>query len=350
LLAVRTARIVSAPSVFAPSGRWPLAPLLLCALPALAVAQEPSSNQLGVASISVNVRVVSVDAVARDSHNELVHHLTKDNFTISEDGKRQNIRYFTEDGDLPLTIGLMVDTSDSQRAYFVRQRIASQTFLTNMLTNPQDNAFVVRFDDDVLLLQKMTADLSLLGNALGRLPAPHPPRPNPDAGTLLFDGVCETAHDAFGEPSHKGFKSRPGHRALIILTDGDDNGSVKGLDEAIACAQASNIAVYTALYTSRDPGPQDEDDPRMHVSRHTRLMGRTNMERISRATGGRVFIVSRKLPIELIYTQIQEDLRSQYRIGYTPPSFVPGSYHTLQLKPRDKHFKIQARIGYYTPK
>ena len=324
--------------------------LVLSALSSLAAAQDPSSSQPETSSISVNVRVVSVDAVARDSHNQVVHHLTKDNFTIVEDGKRQTIRYFTEDGDLPLTIGLMIDTSGSQEAYFVRQRIASQKFLNNMLTNPQDNAFVVRFDDDVLLLQKMTADLSLLGNALGRLPLPHPPRHNSNASTLLFDSVCETAHDAFGELPHRGFKSRPGHRAMVILTDGDDYGSVKSLDEAMACAQAANIAVYTALYTDHDPGPQYEDDPHVRVSRRTRLMGRTNMERISRATGGRVFVVSKKLPIELIYNQIQEDLRSQYSIGYTPPSSAPGSYHTLQLKPRDKHFTIQARVGYYTPK
>src|SRR6202035_3685813 len=109
---------------------------------------------------------------------------------------------------------------------------------------------------------------------------------------LLFDSVCETAHDAFGELPHRGFKSRPGHRAMVILTDGDDYGSVKSLDEAIACAQAANVAVYTALYTAHDPGPQYEDDPHVRVSRRTRLEGRTNMERISRATGGRVFVVS----------------------------------------------------------
>jgi len=308
-----------------------------------AAAQEPQPPE--TSTLSITVRVVSVDA--------LVRHLTRDDLTLTEDGKPQTIRYFTEDDDLPLTIGLMVDTSGSQRDYFAEQRAASRTFFTNMLTRPHDNAFVVRFDNNVLLLQRMTSDPAKLETALGKLSLLYPPREGPLAGTLLMDAICGTAHNAFRDELHDAadpqHQSQPGRRALVILTDGEDNGSIKTRDEATDCAQRANIAVYTALYTAHDPGAQEEDDPRVHVLPRTHLMGRTTMERISRSTGGRVFVVSKSLSIEHIYAQIQADLRSQYRLGYTPPPALPGSYHVLELKPRDRHSKIQSRAGYYTP-
>ena len=200
----------------------------------------------------------------------------------------------------------------------------------------------------------MTPDVAKLEFALGKLSVPYPARPGPLAGTLLFDSICATAHNAFGDdlrdPADPHPNSQPGRRAVVILTDGEDNGSIKNRDEATECAQLANIAVYTALYTGHDPGPREEDDPRVRIASSVPLRGRTTMERISRATGGRVFIVGRPLPIERIYAQIQDDLRRQYRIGYTPPASPPGKYHLLELKPRDKHYKIQSRIGYYTPK
>ena len=312
--------------------------------------QEP---QQPASTLSINVRVVAVDALVRDRSGDLVHHLTRDDFSLTEDGKPQTIHYFTEDEDLPLTIGLMVDTSGSQRTFFAEQQVASKTFLTNMLTRPQDNAFIVRFDNNVLLLQRMTSDLARLDLALGKFTLIFSPRPGPPAGTLLYDAICGTAHNAFLDQFHDQAQAaptaRPGRRAIVILTDGEDNGSIKKRDEAAECAQRANITVYTALYTTRDPGPLENDDPRVEVPPYIHLMGRTVMERISRATGGRVFVVSKKLPIERIYAQIQEDLRRQYRIGYTPPPSAPGNSHVLELKPRDKRFKIQARVGYYTP-
>jgi VWFA-related protein len=303
---------------------------------------EPPDIPSPTSTLSIRVRVVAFDAVVRNRSGELVHHLTRNDFTLTEDGKPQPIRYFDEDADLPLTIGLAVDTSGSQRRYFAEQQLASATFLTKMLTHPDDNAFISRFDNNVLLLQKMTTSLSALQAALGRLSLQYPARVGPPAGTLLFDGICGIAEGAFS-------KSRT-RRALIILTDGEDNGSLKNRDDATTCAQRADVAVYTALYTSRDPGPQEEDDPRVRILSREHLMGRTIMERISRATGGRLFVVTPQMPIEKIYAQIEQDLRMQYRIGYTPPPSAPGTFHELAFKPVDKHLKAQTRIGYYTPK
>jgi VWFA-related protein len=312
--------------------------LTLCAFSVQAYAQELEHP---VSSLSVNVRVVAFDALVHDRDGELVHHLNKDDFTLFEDGKRRPIRYFSEDSDLPLTIGLMVDTSSSQRSFFAEQQVASKIFLANMLTRPEDNASVLRFDNSITLLQGMTANLHALDSALGKLPEIYPPRPGVDGGTLLFDAICDAAHNAFSKESTR--------RAVVILTDGEDDGSTGTRDDAIECAQRTNLAVYTALYTTHDHSDEDRFDPRIHVSARERLPGRTNMERISRATGGRVFIVGKKLPIEHIYAAIERDLRSEYRLAYTPPPSRPGRYHKLELKSSVKHSKIQTRIGYYTP-
>ena len=316
-----------------------LAFLTLCAFPAPLHGQQLEQP---ASTLSVNVRVVAFDALVHSRDGELVHHLHKDDFTLLEDGKRQPIRYFSEDSDLPLTIGLMVDTSSSQRSFFAEQQVASRVFLTNMLTRPEDNAFVLRFDNNITLLQGMTAKLDALDSALNKLPLIYPPRPGVDGGTLLFDAICDVAHNAFSKESAR--------RAVVILTDGEDDGSIGTRDEAIECAQRTNLAVYTALYTEHDHFDDERFDPRIHVSAHEQLPGRTNMERISRATGGRVFIVSKKLPIEHIYATIEHDLRSEYRLGYTPPLSRPGKYHMLELRSRVKHSKIQTRVGYYAPK
>ncbi len=324
---------------------------VLFALALTFAAAHARAQDAGATSIfSVNVRVVAVDGLVRDRNGELIHHLTKDDFILTEDGRPQTIRYFTEDENLPLTIGLMVDTSVSQQPYFAEQQLASRTFLTNMLTHPQDNAFVVRFDSNVSLLQKLTSDRLKLAAALGRLRLakvePLPPRQGPTAGTLLFDAICGAAYAAFGDEG----ALRYGRRALVVLTDGEDNGSTKSLDEAIQCAELGDVTVYTVLYSSNDPGPRAEDDPHVVATPRMHLMGRTTMERISRSTGGRLLLVSKKQPIETIFELIETDLRNQYRIGYTPPASPPFRYHDIELKPLNKQLKIQSRVGYYTPK
>ncbi len=294
----------------------------------------------------VRARLVAVDAIVRDAAGHFVHNLTRDDFTLTEDGKPQTLRYLSEDEDLPLTIGLLIDTSGSQRSYFPEQRVASLTFLTAMLTRPRDKAFIVRFASDILSLQTMTANLTYLETALGRL-TERSLKPGGGAnGTHLFDAICATAANSFATDTPDDL----GRRAIVVLTDGEDQGSRATVDQAAQCAMLGNIAVYTALYSSDDPGPQPEDDPHNVYPIHHYLHGRTLMERISRASGGRVFLVSKKLPIDHIYQLIQSDLRGQYRLAYTPSPSKPLTYHRIDLKAVDKQQKVQARIGYFTPK
>lgn len=317
---------------------------LLLPLAACAQQQEPAPTE----TLSVRARLVAFDAVIRDSHGEPVHHLKRDDFTLLVDGKPQPIRYFTEDDDLPLTIGLMVDTSGSQRNYFAEQKVASATFLRNMLTEPHDEAFVVRFDSLVLLLQRMTHDVSLLTAGLSKLDGYVPAATAPTVGTALFDSLCAVALNGFTLKAPGAEPAADSRRAVVLLTDGEDNGSRKTRDDGIACAQRAGYTVYAALYSTRGEMEDARFDPKIVTYPHEHLPGRTNLERIARSTGGRVFLVSRQ-PIESIYAEIQAELRSQYRLGFTPPDATAGSYHTMELKPKDRHLKVQARIGYYAP-
>jgi Ca-activated chloride channel homolog len=279
--------------------------------------------------LSVRARMVAVTALAYDTWGRLVGGLNKDDFLLTEDGKPQTIRYFDRDLNLPITIGLMVDTSGSQRDYAEEERRASAAFLQAMITRPNDRAFVERFDTVALLLQPMTSDVAMLQSSLKLLTAPIPQ--NPRGGTLLFDALCATAK--------KVVSREPGRRAIVILTDGDDDGSTNSLASAIHDAQLADVAVYSVLYTRESVGQSNNG----HTS------GIDVMRQISNATGGRLFIVTTGTPIERIYAEIEADMRTQYRIGYTPPDSPPHQFHKIELKARDQLISVQARTGYYTP-
>jgi len=316
-------------------------------------------------TLTVTTRLVSLDAVVRDAHGNLVTDLTKDSFTLREDGHPVPIRYFNHDSDLPLTVGLLVDTSGSERDYFQEEAAASELFLQNVLrtatpatglvkrpdptaspaaNSPEghslsegretDRAFIVRFDSQVLLLQHMTSNLPLLRNGLRLLGS------KPDkligthyGGTLLFDGIITVCTNVIGPES--------GRRALIIMTDGDDNGSRNDFSAAIRSAQAAGVAIYSILYT-REP-PNYPSVSSAHPS------GIRVMQQISKATGGRAFIVGYDGNITKIYAAIEDDLRSQYRLGFTPKPSEPHRFHSLDLRTTDPKLTVQSRTSYATP-
>jgi len=307
-----------------------LLPLCCCFLPGLIRAQEPPATS----TISVNVQVVALDAVVRNPDGDLVRNLDKDSFTLKVDGKLTPIRYFNRDNDLPLTIGLMIDTSGSQRVYFDEEALNSDTFLTNILTRPGDRALVACFDSRIDLLQPMTSRLNELHNALRRLDYR---QPETGAGaTHLFDAIAALSKSVTSPEA--------GRRALVILTDGDDNGSQTSLSGAIREAQLAGVAVYGVLYTHDVIGGVPYPS-----SASLRPSGIATMREISKATGGRAFVVGTGTPITEIFAEIGQDLRSQYRFGFTPLPSKPDKFHPIELRTGDKHQTIQARSGYYTP-
>jgi Ca-activated chloride channel family protein len=295
----------------------------------------------GVSTLSVKTSIVAVTALVRDKDGVLARNLTREDFTVKEDGKTQKVRYFDKDNDLPLRIGLMVDTSGSQSQYFAEQQAASARFLDAMLTRKEDQAFIVRFDVGVFLLQPMTSDLGRLRGALTMFDKKFP-HGKSGGGTLLYDALVATAQQVAGKEQ--------GRRAVVVLTDGEDNGSITRLEQAVGAVQKADVSVYVAIYTDHDTSPALYMHPTLQTQARKKLNGRSIMEHLAQESGGRLFVVTKDMTIDKIFLEVEHDMRMQYRLGYVPAQSAPGTFHALEVKVKNPKFTVQARTGYYTPK
>jgi Ca-activated chloride channel family protein len=292
--------------------------------PAKAPAKAPASLAPDTATLKVATRLVAVSAIARDKSGQPIANLTRDDFLLKQDGKPQPITYFSQGNTLPLTLALMVDTSGSQRAYIPYEIAAGRAFFPAMLTRTDDRAVLVQFDSTILQLVKLTPSVTTLVHGLGYLTQQHYGIGTPGGGgTLLFDAICAVAHMELG--------TQIGRRAMVILTDGGDNGSRFGQKDAIREAQRADIMIYTVYYSD---GGGDEGA----------------LKDLSRQTGGREFTVGPTSTLQQIYASIAADLRQSYELGYRPPDTRPNKYHKIDLKATNKDLSVQARDGYYTPK
>ncbi|MBZ5553758.1 MAG: VWA domain-containing protein [Acidobacteriia bacterium] len=325
--------------------------------------------------ISIEVKGVTLLATVRDKHGQIVRNLTQNDFLLEQDGHPQTIRYFTQEANLPLTLGLLVDTSMSQRRVLEQERRASYSFLDQVLRPDKDSAFVIHFDREVELLQDLTSSRQKLESALGLLQVPEPgeesgrrspgqrpgQRPGQSrggmgrrVGTLLYDSVLLASNELM--------QKQQGRKALIILSDGVDIGSKTTLEQAIESAQRADTLVYSILFRDEEgygraggfggPGMGGGMGRRGGQGRQypqeSRPDGKKILERLSLETGARLFEVSKKEPIDKIYTQIQEELRGQYSLGYTPEKADSGpGYHRVHLTTRQKDLVVQTRDGYY---
>jgi VWFA-related protein len=309
--------------------------------------------------ISVEVKVVNVLATVRDKHGQIVPNLGKDDFELEEDGHPQTITYFTRETALPLTLGLLVDTSESQRRVLDQERGASHSFIDNMLREDKDKAFVIHFDREVELLQDLTSSRQKLESALDLLGAPQlvrdaggggGSRSHSGGGTLLYDAVYLASDEVI--------KKQQGRKALIVLSDGVDRGSKETLVDAIMTAQRADTVVYSILFADEQqnqspfggyggPGMGRHGGGGHRYPQGERPDGKKILERISKETGGRLFEVSKKQPIDQIYTSIAEELRNQYSLGFTPGTDVAPGYHKIHLTTKQKEMIVKARDGYY---
>jgi VWFA-related protein len=313
--------------------------------------------------IRVEVKVVNVLATVRDKHGQIVSNLGKDDFELEEDGHPQTIAYFTRETDLPLTLGLLVDTSLSQSRVLDEERSASHSFLDNMVREDKDKAFVIHFDREVELLQDLTSSRQKLESALDLLGAPQLVRGGnggDDGGSRQrYGGGGTLLYDAVYLASDEVIKKQEGRKALIVLSDGVDRGSKETLVDAITAAQRADTVVYSILFAGEQqyqspfggyggPGMGRHGGGGHRYPQGERPDGKKILERISKETGGRLFEVSKKQPIDQIYTSIAEELRNQYSIGYTQgPDVAPG-YHKIHLTAKQKDLTVQSRDGYYS--
>ncbi len=318
----------------------PLTAVALLILSAAVCAQTTTPTQSPtpdspITTLKVATRIVAISAVVTGKNGQITGGLTKDDFLLKQDGREEPIRYFSQGSDLPLTIALMVDTSASQRTLISDETLASDIFFETMLGRKQDRALLVEVDSHVRQLRGLTNSPDALHLALLSLG----PDPTVPGGTLLQDAIYAVAKNILSKET--------GRKAMVILTDGGDNGSHKSLAEAIEQAQRADVQIYSILYSAGGLYAPSPGGPAVLFPGGSDS-GLKLLQHLSETTGGRVFTVSRTLGLRQIYAEIAEDLRLQYLLGYTPPAdMAPNSYHKLDLRAKDKKLAVQARHGFF---
>lgn len=303
---------------------------LLYQLPAQAQQQE---QQPPVFRKQVNL--VNVFFNVKDKHGALAPNLKKDDFQVLEDGKPQTIRYFAAESNQPLTLGILIDSSGSMQHMLPEEKIVAGDFLRQVLTD-KDLAFVESFDVNVDLLQDLTNQVGLLRRGLERarinvgggssgipgIGQGPVPISNPK-GTLLYDGVYLASDEILSR--------QVGRKAVVVLTDGVDQGSRTKLKEAIEAAQKADVIVYVLLISDPQYGSDPHDTGQM-----------------AEQTGGRLITINNPDKLNKAFSEISNELRSQYSIGYYPANEKhDGSFRKIEIKANG--YKIQARKGYYAP-
>lgn len=293
-------------------------------------------------TLKVNVNVVQLFFNVKDKKGGLIPNLPKDSFEILEDNKPQTIKYFSADSSLPLTLGILIDSSASQERVLGMEQDVGGAFLSQILRE-KDMAFVMDFNVGVSLLQDFTGNVRKLKTALnsvkintggqvGGIPGmgggPVPTAGVPK-GTLLFDAVYLASHDQMAQQVDR--------KAMILLTDGEDQGSQYKIKDAIEAAQKADTIVYVLLCADRG------------FYGFGGYSGDSEMKKMTAETGGRVIEVGNKPEkLKAAFNQISEELRSQYNIGYVPSNNVKdGGFRRVQIKNKTGEYKIQARSGYY---
>lgn len=308
--------------------------------------QDQGANQ--EPTIRVNVDLVNIFfTVKTKKGGQLIPNLKKEDFSVAEDGKPQTIQRFSRESDLPLTLGLLIDISASQERLIEIEREAASQFFTSVI-RPKDEAFLISFGKSTDLLQDFTSSPRQLSSALRDLrgdgqssaglynPGPVGGNMGTPKGTLLFDAIYLASNEKL--------KSEVGRKALILITDGEDQGSTYKLRDAVAAAQRSDAIIYSIYYVDRQ-----------FYGRGAFVIGggggESGLEKMSDETGGHVFKVDSKHSLSDIFKEIQEEMRNQYSLGYSPTNPAQdGTFRKIQLKVDNSDYRVQCRSGYYATK
>ena len=281
-------------------------------------------QEQGQGPLKVQTNVVNVFATVRNKQHGIVSDLTKDDFRITEDGVEQKVEFFAKEVNMPITLGLLIDTSASMDRMIDAEQDAASRFLREVM-RPKDEAMVITFDFDVDLLADFTQDTSVLSSAIRRArvnsvggggvvtPGTIPQGSNA-GGTDLYDAIYLACHDELA--------TEAGRKGVIILTDAEDTGSKLGMRDAIEAAQRSDAVIHVLLIT----------------------------DRMADDTGGRVIDVHNEKSLEKAFDEISEELRSQYVLGYYPINLKrDGTFRKIQVSVARPDVKVLARKGYYAP-
>jgi len=302
------------------------------------------------ATFATGVNVVSVLASVRDKQGHYVRDLGQDDFELREDGRLQQIRYFSRQTDAALTLGMLVDTSLSQRRVLDEERNAGREFLLQVLRPAKDSAFLIRFDVEVELTQDSTNSLTTLDKALNSLDVP---RARAGRGRGVATGIGTLLYDAVFLAADEVLKKLEGRKAIILLSDGDDHGSKISLARAVETTQKADTSVY-AIHIFDENGGLARGfggaarGRRRTPARRRESIGQKVLLQIAEETGGRYFDVTDKKPLDVVYREIEEELRNQYSLGYVSDRPAPSAeFRKIAIVSKRKGLTVQARNGYY---
>ena len=284
------------------------------------IPQGPAEKEEEIPPIRVLVEEATVPFIVADSKNRFITDLNKEDFQVFEEKRPQEILSFSRETDVPLRIGLLIDTSNSIRDRFVFEQEAAADFLRALLRPGRYKAFLASFDTMAELVQDFTDDLGKLFESIQTL--------RPGGGTALYDAIYYGARDRLLEeaPPTSDFR-----RTMVVLSDGEDNQSRFSRLQALEMAQRAEITIYTISTNIRG----------------LRMPGDKVLQEFAEETGGRYFQPFRWEDLNTAFQEIDAELRSQYSISYRPTTPRDGRYHNIEIVPRTKGLRVRARRGYY---
>jgi len=308
--------------------------------PANPQAQEPA--QQSGATVILKVNLVDVLFTVLDRRNKLVPNLEKQDFKVFDDNISQDIHFFSRQSDLPLRIGMLLDTSNSIRDRIKFEQDAANNFLFSVLRRGKDEAFLMTFDDEPQVIQGFTPDAGALRDQILRTRA--------GGGTAVYDAIYQACLNELSHPPRPpGDQPDVVRRVMILISDGEDNLSTHTRSEAIEMAQRTSVVIYTISTSTQwvtldDPGKEKSGNRKYHLTDGDKIL-----KDLAEETGGRAFFPYHVDDLDQSFQDIGEELRNQYSLAYNPSNHAyDGRYHKIKIEvPDHKGYQVRARRGYY---
>lgn len=329
--------------------RRPLIASLLAAALLLAAArdraQQQPAPQQSPEKIVREINLVDVLFTVLNRRNKLVADLNRESFKVSDDGVLQDIRYFSRQTDLPLRIGMLLDTSNSIRDRIQFEKDAAINFIFNVVRRGKDQSFLMTFDDRPYVQQAFTDDTGRLRDEIFKLKA--------GGGTAVYDAVYEACKSQLSHPPRPaGDQPDVVRRVMILISDGDDNQSEHTRSEAIEMAQRTSVVIYTISTSTQWVTLAETDKGKTSDRKMHKTEGDQILQEIAEETGGRAFFPYHVDDLDQSFQDIGDELRSQYSLAYNPSNYAAnGKYHKIKIEVTDrKGLQVRARRGYYARK
>jgi len=310
--------------------------------PPPATAQGQEKPQQSGATFITHVNLVDVLFTVLDRRNKLVPTLEKQDFKLFDDNIPQDVRYFSKQSDLPLRIGMLLDTSNSIRDRLKFEQDAANNFLFSVLRPKKDEAFLMTFDDEPQVLQGFTNDTGALRDRILRTRA--------GGGTAVYDAIYDACENQLSHPPRPpGDQPDVVRRVMILISDGEDNLSTHTRSESIEMAQRTSVVIYSISTSTQwvsldDPNKEQSGNRKYHLTEGDQIL-----KSLAEETGGRAFFPYHVDDLDQSFQDISEELRNQYSIAYDPTNHAfDGRYHKIHVEtPEHKGFQVRARRGYY---